>query len=236
MIAKEAKENRVNIHLSIWGMLVVPLIFLPQVYLNKTWFAPIGNCMWFMQFIFTIRFYIVRGIARAWNQSGMMMALTIGIIVAYLSIDDLSKGVNMYANIFLWCIYFISFPSLWRFSKTYMEKAIEGIKQHGRYDFQQGIFWPFVMIPPETKFGQWLVAIGPILGGLAIYLGFYFRVTHADIEKLVTGIMGYAVGFVFLFAASCAYYELQFIRRWEKETGRIMYVAGFGPTAEEKRE
>ena len=170
-----------------------------------------------------------------WNELGIIMAITVGFLFTYLSINRLSGSEDMLISVILWSTYIILSLPFWKLSELYMNKMRERVIKYGRFDFENGVFYPFLMVPPDTTLGKLFVTAGPILLGLMIYSGFHFRRTHPTMEGFIGDILGYLVGVIFLFASSCAYHELRFIRQWEKETGRTMYVAGFGPTAESER-
>lgn len=232
MINEETKTNRSDVAFFCCSGVGLSLVLILLMYpYNILPLFILATCLLTVEVTLYTRFYLTGGIAKAWNKSAMVTIIVLGFLFTYLSIHGiLFRKQSINGNtIPLWLVYIVSCLPLWRLGIDYMRKIKDKALERGRYNLQDGIFYPFIMLSPQTKLGKWFVVAGPIFGGLAIYLGFHFRRTHTEIEGLISGILLYCVGGVCWFAASCAYHELRFIRQWEKETGRTMYVAGFGP-------
>ncbi len=111
------------------------------------------------------------------------------------------------------------------------------VDQHsGRINVLEGTFCP--MIPQAVfQFRNRLVARvvaviganGVILAVIGANVGMRMQQGAFTHKELVFNAVAYLLGVLILFAVTSCLYTYRFIRRWERQTGRTMWIKGFEP-------
>lgn len=126
----------------------------------------------------------------------------------------------------------------WQYYTPGMKEPLEADCRTGRFDLQRGTF--SLLIPPtfyefKTPLLRKATAILLPASGILIAISAASGV-HSGEKILVgkdlwSGVLSMVLAILFVFAATCTYYTYTWIRRWEKSTGRTMWIKGFEPSA-----
>src|SRR3989338_9961289 len=87
----EFEGEKSNINFMGWGMVILSVLLMLLMYPHSQKISlTIATCLLLTQVFFLLRFYAVNGAARMWNELGIIMAITVGFLFTYLSINILS--------------------------------------------------------------------------------------------------------------------------------------------------
>ena len=180
-----------------------------------------------------------RQLARLWSLFGTMTFLNMACFIAGYAIvacfrfrwpRDLG-----YVLLFMGGVAGIAYWT-WRYYTPLMKELLEADCRTGRFDLDRGTF--SLLIPPslyefKTKVLRKATAILLPYSGVFIAIAAASGV-HGGRKLLVgrdlgSGALSLFLAVMCVFAMTCAFYTYRWIRRWEKATGRTMWIKGFEP-------
>jgi hypothetical protein len=129
--------------------------------------------------------------------------------------------------------WFFLFPLMWWWgSRVYCSKGEikDAVLKSKRIDIEAGTYSPY-LFPDDLFEAGWArsaVALsataGGIFIGLGVYLGHVVSTRSVDGELLLGAAVGYLLVILSVTVISAIYHEWLWIRKWEKKTGRKMYI------------
>jgi hypothetical protein len=126
----------------------------------------------------------------------------------------------------------ISAMAFWRFgSDCFNAIAMQCVLASKRIDVERGTYSPYIFPVGilKTKNSKYLFTItnagGPFIISLTLIFGHWLGVYHPKAENLWAAICSYVLVLLCVYAFRAGLGEYGWIRRWEKETGRTMYIA-----------
>lgn len=124
----------------------------------------------------------------------------------------------------------------WRYYTPVMKELHERDTHTGRFDLEQGTY--SLAIPP-TFYEYKTPLLRKAMGILLPYSGVLIAISAASGvrggSKLLhgrdvgSGVLFLVMATIFVGVATCGLYTYRWIRRWEKATGRTMWIKGFEP-------
>ena len=228
----------------IWGCFIIEVLFavafvvLPNPNLAKVLFAA-ALLLTHLLLLYHVRYH--RQFARFWFLFLAMWFLNLGCFTAGLAMDT---GFH-----FRWPQYggygFLLLGGLagtayltWRYYTPILKELYTVDSQTGRFDLEKGTF--SLSIPP-TLYEYKTPILRKATAILLPYSGVFIAIAAASGVhgggKLLTGRdLGSGASSLFLAVVcvgtmTCTFYTYRWIRRWEKATGRTMWIKGFEPTS-----
>jgi hypothetical protein len=133
---------------------------------------------------------------------------------------------GLYLSLFISCLF------SWRWGASiYNPETMKEVLASKRIDTEKGTYSPFT-VPFgvfKTKSSQkWLVLAntsGPLFITIAVVVAGVLGRHTPNLARLWGGLCGYVGVALFVGAIRAGLGEYSWIRRWEKETGRKMYIA-----------
>jgi len=159
------------------------------------------------------------------------LSFIVGVLV-WCAYGILAKGgaVAEQIAIFWAAIIFTGAATIFAGYRRYLSR-MENDPPPGRYDYERGLFDPWIMSTPKNRIGAIFTRHFWSIAALAIGTGVWFPLHlsktgphKTDIYAilgtfLITLMIGYAIG------AGIA--GIRLIRHWERKTGRLMRLASF---------
>ena len=207
-----------------------------------TWRTALILCLLSLQTWYVVEVYCWKQIARLWFLAGMMGFLNCGIFfligakletLQFIPIAWLVGTVSIIVGVsFLWSLAYTA--SIWP-DLVKRDLAI------GRFNLERGFFDPATIsldFPYKSIFMRKTAPIVALLLPTFSILGAVIGVELTRPNRLSLSLWGSA--FNLIGVCSCSYvvaftfYTYLWIRRWEKQTGRTMWIKGFEPTVREE--
>ena len=193
--------------------------------------------------IYRIRYY--RQFARLWFLSGAMWFLNVTCYTTGLAIDACFRfrwpqDIGYTAFIFGGLIGTAYLT--WRYYTPVMKPLLEADCHTGRFALDSGTF--SLLVPPTfyefktpllRKAAAILLPSSGALIAISAASGVHGGRKLLEGRDLGFGALSLFLAAGFVFAVTCAFYTYRWIRRWEQQTSRTMWIKGFEPQAEARR-
>ncbi len=130
------------------------------------------------------------------------------------------------------------FILMWKYYTPALGEYLHTDTQTGRFDLQEGMF--SLLIPPASlssmpknpilkKIVAIIVPSTSIFIALGAVYGVQLGKSSWQWKDVLFGVLAVTTGGILTTALTCIFYTYRFIHRWEKSTGRTMWIKGFEP-------
>ena len=184
----------------------------------------------------------VRQVASGWFLWGMLWALSMGCYSAGLAIltSFRLQPLSRLADFGVGCLIVVGLAGVaylsWRYYTPPISKLLEADTDTGRFDLERGTF--SLAVPPSLyefkrpilrKASAILVGSSGTLIAISAASGVHGGRQMLMGKDLSAGALELVLAVIFVMIVPASFYTYRWIRRWEKQTGRTMWIKGFEP-------
>lgn len=233
-LVKQLRSNISSIRFSFIGLPIVAVIFAGSGLIVIPAFNMLMALL-MAPFFFTLLICSIFGLANGRAAWWFFSAISFFSLLALAGMSMVLLGLNVTSPFIATALLVvILIPSIfsWRWgAERFNAETMEHVLASKRIDIEKGVYSPFTF--PfgllQTKGSKrWFVIAstsGPLLISLTLIFGHSLGKYSPEGANLWTSACGYVGVLLSVYALRCALGEYAWIRRWEKETGRKMYIS-----------
>lgn len=231
---KQLKSNWNEIRFAfIGGILAALILGVPYAVIVPAFNLLIGSfiSLSFLVLLISVIGALYEGRAFWWFLwgVGLFSLLALISVCAFITFFELKNPYILISS--LGILFIFSFFSWRQGARRFGSETMQHVLASKRIDLERGTYSPFtfpfgILATKESK--KWFIlanTCGPLAISLTLIFGNWLGKYAPKTENLWTALCGYLGTILSVYVIRTALGEYAWIRRWEKETGRKMYIS-----------